>query len=160
MIRRIGVVILVLFVTMELSGCAGLKKKFTRKKKEEIVQEVYLSPEEYQKEPDEVLYKRHYLFWKTWHEDLMKNIGESYTTDNRCIIEIISNLEDMKKALTGKEAARLQLYIEDMKEIKGELVSRRSLTTGTKKRIGNRLRRAYREIRNQFAYKHAMKGIK
>ncbi len=59
---------LVLILFFSFTGCAALQRKFVRKKKKQEAPAPVITTFDYSKElrVDE-LYKRHFLFWKTWH---------------------------------------------------------------------------------------------
>ena len=75
-------ILLFLFGTLTSSGCTPLRKKFTRKKKEDKEQNQkfipVLEPVDY---PEKIYssldrYKHHYSLWKVWEKDLIQTIEE------------------------------------------------------------------------------------
>jgi len=151
-IKMLLTIVLVVLLAFEVTGCGPLKKKFTRKKKEAAPPPVYFELEKYSKEPNAVLYRRHYIYWKTWQEELINKIAQGYKKDMRCSLEIISNLRDMKRLLVEEKADELQAYIEQMQEIK-ETLDERYITIAIKKRAKHKLERMYRAIKREFSFK-------
>lgn len=151
MIRKILVIILVVLIGLEVTGCGPLKKKFTRKKKKEIPPPVYYELEKYSREPNIVLYKRHYIYWKTWQEELINKIGDKYKKDIRYADGIISNLQDMRRLLVKEKGDELAVFIDEMKKIK-TMLNDRSLRGANKIRIKNTLEKRYRKIKREFSY--------
>ena len=77
---------------LSLSGCAALKKKFTRKKKKTETP-VFYHVRKYDVKPSIDLYEKHYIFWINWHRELVMELGENFKSDTRSIQELRSNLE-------------------------------------------------------------------
>jgi len=150
--KRIYIAILTILLVFELSGCAAFKKKFTRKKKPREPETVYYELEEYAREPNAVLYKRHYIFWKTWQDELINKMGENHKKDMRCAGEIINSLQDMQRFLLREKAEELAPYIDEMEGIRQQL-SDRYIATASRKRLKRILQARYRQIRRAFPYK-------
>jgi len=155
---RISVLILAVMLIVETSGCAAFKKKFTRPRKEVKFEPVYFEPEVYGKKPNSVLYKQYYIFWKTWHEELISRIDQTHQKAVRCASETVINLNSMKKFLAGEKADKLQAYIDEMTNVKGEL-NKRYLSSASKMRMKRKLETAYRQIKREFAYKKVIDHI-
>ena len=62
------------------AGCATMQKKFTPKKKVQAQHSVvYLEEGPYQKKySNEYYYKTHYTLWKSWHSELLDNLGGNH----------------------------------------------------------------------------------
>ena len=71
-----------------ITGCAALKKKFTRKKKERKTP-VYYQVRKYDIKPSMELYEKHYIFWVNWHKNLVAELGNNYKSlgDNENIVK-------------------------------------------------------------------------
>jgi len=151
MIRKILVIILIVLIGLEVTGCGPLKRKFTRKKKKGTPPPVYYELEKYSREPNMVLYKRHYIYWKTWQEELINKIGDKHKKDIRYADGIISNLQDMRRLLAKEKGHELTVFIDEMKKIK-EKLNDRSLRGANKIRIKNTLEKRYRKIKREFSY--------
>ena len=91
-------------LTVSVGGCASLRKKFTRKKKEKTNEQAFvpvLDPIDYPPpsvSPEE-RYRYNYSLWKVWYRDLVKNIDgkESDKSQKYLVGQIIAQLEEMKK---------------------------------------------------------------
>lgn len=151
MIRRIAAIILVIVFALEATGCDAFRKKFVRKKNQERIQ-VYYEPEKYEKAPAEALYKKHYIYWKTLHEELTNNIGESPVNISRTAEGVVSNLQDMKRYLNEEKAAELETYIRQMEKIKSDLSGRHTSIAG-ERRAKRKSEEIYRKIKREFSYK-------
>lgn len=150
--KRIYIVILAILLVFELSGCAVLKKKFTRKKKPLEVETVYYELEEYSREPNGVLYKRYYTFWRTWQAELINKMGENPKKDMRCAGEIINSLQSMQRFLLREKADELAPYIDEMEGVRQQL-SDRNIATTSRKRLKRILEIRYRQMGNVFSYR-------
>lgn len=101
-------------LTAAVSGCASLRKKFVRKKKEKTGEQAFipvLDPIDYPApsvSPEE-RYRYHYSLLKVWHRDLIQNIdGRGSDKNQKYLVgRIIAQLEEMKKWVT--EAGQTEL---------------------------------------------------
>ena len=102
--------IVILFLCLSFAGCATLQKKFVRKKKEEEKPAPVITMYDYSKDlrTDE-LYKKHFLFWKTWQLELIGRMDATYKKRNDCYDHIIANLMEMQRYLRsmGRYCLRL-----------------------------------------------------
>jgi hypothetical protein len=105
-------------------GCEAFVRKFTRKpKKEESPQEeMVLAPQEY-KSPEmskEELYRQYFLFWKSWQDELIGSlsIGANHKKQISCINETLNNLEQLRLLLNETKQKELDIYINQLKELK------------------------------------------
>jgi hypothetical protein len=151
-IKRLFILILLFCVSLQLSGCTALQRKFTRKKKKPKLRiPAYKPIKEYDRRPTPELYKKHFVYWKTWQSSLIQTIGESKKRDIRAIKEIIGNLKDLKSMLTSEKAAELQSHIDKIVLLE-ERVSRRSLTKYDKDSVVRVLEKQERQIERSFRY--------
>ncbi|MCX5715937.1 MAG: hypothetical protein NTV07_03580 [Candidatus Omnitrophica bacterium] len=105
--------VLVLILCIGVSGCgAQWKKKFVRKRApQEGPEQVFVyEPKDYRPEPNPVLYKRSFVFWKSWQEELINRLGENRAADVRGFEEVLKNLDEMKGCLKDQKAAELEMY--------------------------------------------------
>jgi hypothetical protein len=162
LIKRIICAFLVCVLCLQASGCSilrPLKRKFIRKKKEEEpAPSIVTQFDRYEKEPNLKLYQRHYVYWKTWQEELISKIGENALKDLQCIRQIIANLNDMKRYLKEEKATGLDPIIAEMSEIK-ELIDRNILTDRHKDRVRRILEKNYRLLKREFYYKKVKEDI-
>ncbi|PIU42166.1 MAG: hypothetical protein COS99_01755 [Candidatus Omnitrophica bacterium CG07_land_8_20_14_0_80_42_15] len=151
-IRELFIILIAIFFIFESTGCETIQKKFVRKNKETKPIEKYYELEKYSREPSDVVYKRHYIYWKTWQEELINRISEdNYKKNMRCSSEIVSNLEDMQRYLVKEKAKELEPYINKMRDIAKEL-DNRLLGFAKKNQIKSMLEKTYREIKREFSY--------
>src|SRR3989338_4422986 len=73
--RKIIIFILLCSSLLGLAGCEAFKRKFIPKKKPEARKIVLYGQKEYIREPNEELYKKHFLFWKSWQGELAEALG-------------------------------------------------------------------------------------
>jgi len=137
---------------LSLSGCATLKRKFVRKKKKEEKQKVVLALEDYDKLIDyHELYKKHYLLWGYWHDELISALEKSYKKQRVCIDQVLEHLDSLKKYITPEKASLLEEYISRLEKIRKRLYGR-SLNDIEKDRISRELEKLKRLIDKEFRY--------
>jgi GH15 family glucan-1,4-alpha-glucosidase len=106
--------------TLNLAGCAQVQRKFTRKKKLTKIPH-YHPVRPYEKSPVPELYQKHYVYWQSWHSELLQVIGDNYKKDRRCISEAISNLRDMQTMLVPEKSAELGKIIAKLETVRAEI---------------------------------------
>ncbi|NQU95551.1 MAG: hypothetical protein HQ549_04900 [Candidatus Omnitrophica bacterium] len=147
--RRFLLISLILLLSMNLAGCASLKKKFTRKKKIEPKASFY-HVRAYDVKPSLELYEKHYIFWVNWHKELIQELGQNRKSDIRCTEEMTSNLWDMMALLEDDKAAALAPHLDETKKIK-EIIKKGNMTTANETRIRRILETEYRDIKRNFS---------
>src|SRR4030042_732606 len=152
--RVVATKILSLFILcslfLNLSGCAALKQKFTRKTKAKTGAPVYYQVKKYDIKPSIDLYEKHYIFWINWQRKLVSELGKNFKSDIRSTQEIVSNLEDMATLLTDEKALELEPHINVLGEIKG-IVSKSDMTKANETRIRRILENEYRVLQREFS---------
>ena len=148
-LQRFSVFLLVVFLTVSVSGCATLKKKFTRKKKEEKKPRYY-QVRKYDIKPSMELYEKHYIYWINWHRDMSQKLGRNAKRDRLNIQQLVGNLYDMRKILDDEEAARLEPHIETLRGVQ-KTVTTQNLDSGDAARIQNILDRELRIVKREFS---------
>ena len=121
--RMLNVFLAVLLVT-ELTGCATVQRKFTRKKKEpkHIAAAVYLEEGPYQKKySNDYYYKTHFTLWKTWQDELLNQLGGNSKKVARCAQEAYGNLVEINRYLIPEKQAELKPYLDSMTKISQQL---------------------------------------
>jgi len=122
-----GFVLVIFICSLVTSGCEPLRKKFTRKKKEEKKEEFIpvLEPQEYPAPAfnPEAEYKHRYNLWKLWYDDFMVGLDEKGSNKRQSYIlgQLIVQLEAMEQLLTGDRQAQLHQYKDTLREI-GQLL--------------------------------------
>lgn len=108
-------------LTLTANGCAPLRKKFIRKKKQDAEQArqfiPVLEPEDYpeQYHSPEEQYRHHYSLWKVWHKDLLQAV-ESNGSDKRQLYllnQTIEQLEEMGQWLAAGKQAEFMAIVEE-----------------------------------------------
>ena len=99
--RKTLTLCLAVVLVVSLSGCAAVKKKFTRKKKEQPISTVMHLEEEFVKPySNEYYYSSHFNMWKVWHEELLKFLDGNQKRRHRAGREVIAHLDQMKSYLS------------------------------------------------------------
>jgi hypothetical protein len=117
-----------LVLVFQLAGCESLGRKFVRKpdpqslKKEEVV----FAPQEYKDEgvTNADLYRQYFLYWKTWQDELIDSL-ESNGNRKRQIDSLnegLKNLDSIKVLIRPEAAARLEVYIKDLLELREAVI--------------------------------------
>ncbi len=145
-----GILICVLLVTS--IGCAGLQRKFTRKKKEEVKAGPVITTYDYAKDlrVDE-LYRKRFLFWKSWQGELIERMDGTYKKRMECYENAVMNLEEMRKYLSLARVKELDPFIEEIKSIDPDIKKKR-LSRSEKYRMSHMLEMTKRRIDKQFSY--------
>ncbi|MCM8780638.1 MAG: hypothetical protein NC908_01765 [Candidatus Omnitrophica bacterium] len=104
-------------------GCEAVARKFTRKpKREPPKEELVLVPEEYSgpQMTKEELYRQYFIFWKSWQGELVESLAYGTNQKKRIdtVTEAIKNLESMGTLLKEGSKTELDLYINQMKQLK------------------------------------------
>jgi hypothetical protein len=104
---------IVFLLCLALSGCGpSWKRKFVRKRAPQEAEPVFVyQPQDYQKEPNIERYQKHFVFWKSWHEELISELGNNRAGDIRAFEEALKDLSGMKGCLNDAKAAELDIYI-------------------------------------------------
>ncbi|MFH1854033.1 MAG: hypothetical protein ABH815_01850 [Candidatus Omnitrophota bacterium] len=144
--------LIIFLVCVSLCGCSGLQRKFTRNKKDEQKPAPVITTYDYSKElrVDE-LYRKHFLFWKSWHRELIDRMGGTYKKRVECYDYTIASLSEMKKYLKEPKAAELEEFIIRIKTIDPE-VRESGLSKSQQHRISQLLESTKRQIDRQFSY--------
>jgi len=124
------------FLVLNLVGCEAFVRKFTRKKKDTgQKEEMVLAPVEYKPTMDHVqLYKQHFLFWKSWHDELINALLMNSSQKKRidCAGQAVKNLINMRGLLAPDKQALLDKYLTRMADlqdlIKGDIYGRNNAT--------------------------------
>ncbi len=109
--------IMLMALLSQLTGCATVQKKFTRKKKEpaHVAAAIYFEEGPYQKKYSNVYYyKSHYTLWKTWHEDLVKGIGGNRRKTQRNAEETLNHLTEMRNYLIPEKQKELDPLVAEL----------------------------------------------
>jgi len=108
---------IILVFVAGLPGCASVQKKFTRKKKEAryIPKAVYFHEGAYQKKySNDYYYKTHYTLWKTWHTELVNQLGGNQKKVARSAQEALGHLTEMHRYLVPEKQSELAPTLESL----------------------------------------------
>jgi len=127
-LKNILFAFVVYFVILNFVGCEAFTRKFTRKSKNENLPqtEMVLVPEEYRDTMGkEELYHKYFLFWKSWHDELINSlsIGANHKKQIGSANEAIKNLEQLKAYLNAEKQKELDIYLNQLKTLK-ELITK------------------------------------
>lgn len=145
--------VIILILCVVFSGCAGLQRKFTRKKKkEEIRQAPVITTHDYAKDLRvEELYKKRFLFWRSWHGELIDRMDGAYKKRIECYDQAVMNLTEMESYLKVEVASELKPFVEDMKTISSD-IKKKKLSKGEQIKLKSLLEKAKRSIDKKFSY--------
>lgn len=151
--------IIVVILCIAIAGCAGLQRKFTRKKQKEEKPMAIVTTYDYAKEQriDE-LYKKRFLFWKSWHGELIDRMDGGYKKRTECYDQLIQNLLEMQKYLNDEKSKELDSFITEIKSI-DPAVKKVSLTNSESYRIRQILEKTKRLIDKRFSYSHVKDSL-
>lgn len=102
--------LLIAALAWNLSGCASVQKKFTRKPKQpkHVAKAIAFEQGPYQKKfSNEYYYKTHYTYWKAWQGEWIDGLGGNRKKTARNATEALSHLKQMKDYLKPEKAKEL-----------------------------------------------------
>ena len=131
------------FFLINLIGCQILPKKAEFKKEPEIetLQEEISPFSQYQAA---------YVYWKSWHKELIERLGVNSLKDKQCFRETTENLERMSSFLKKEQKEKLDAYISSLSEIK-EKMEKKTQSPSKIYNFKKELERIEREIEREFA---------
>lgn len=120
--KKFAALAVVVTLALSMGGCATAKKKFIRKKKEEVVRPVVFTEQAFVKEyTNKFYYIKHFNNWKTWNDELIDYLGRNAKRERRSFDEMISNLTSMLNYLKEPKRAELEAEIEKVNQLKDRL---------------------------------------
>jgi hypothetical protein len=136
-----------------VSGCASVQKKFTRKKKEKRTPNaIFIDEGPYQKQfSNEYYYKNHYTMWKSWHDELLGQLGGNRKKVERCAQEAYNHLSDMANYLQPEKRAELKPLVEDLSRLVTKIESG-SYSDSDEGGMRSELEKIKRLVANDFYY--------
>jgi len=140
------------------SGCAPLKKKFTRKKKEGDQQQKFvpvLEPIDYevvQYSPQE-RYHQAYSLWAVWQKDLLLSMEKKVNSKNQKYLldKIVVQLEEMKKWLSNDKKLKLEDVVLEYKDIRDKFQN--AVNLGNIRSVKRQIESNGKKIRLEFSFK-------
>lgn len=152
------ILVILVAVTLALSGCAQMKDKFIRKPKEKKRIQRYRAVKTYDIHPSLELYTKRYVFWKNWHREILAVLRDANHKKKVVAIEQeVSNLMDMRNMLTDEKSDQLQELIDKMSEVE-TVIKKERITQGNETRVRKKLESLGRKIKADFSYRK-MKGF-
>lgn len=120
--RKAALAALVIVLVTGVTGCATVKKKFTRKTDTAPARPVVFTEKEFVKPyTNEYYYTNNYNLWKVWHEELLNSIGGNTKHLNRSGEEAIARLKEMqgyleepKRAELGEQVVQIERAVDDL----------------------------------------------
>ena len=151
--KRFFISIFALVLLVSFTGCAALQRKFTRKKKKEEGRIVpVITTYDYSKDLRvEELYKKRFLFWKTWHSELIDRMDAGHKKRSACFDNALENMIEMRKYLASPKAEELDPYIKKMMSI-GKDIEEERLTRSEEYNIRQALEKIKRQINKNFSF--------
>lgn len=151
------VVLGIMSLTLTLSGCDTLKRKFTRKKKaqaEDMDFNPVLEPQEYpapESNPAEN-YKQHYALLKVWYQDLWSNLQDKATDKKMAytLKQIKAQIEIMRTLVTEDKQKELDKLAGFLKYFDEALLQPSPLRN--KVRMESDLRSFYHQLLAQLTF--------
>jgi hypothetical protein len=145
-------VVIVIVLCLCIAGCGGLQRKFARKKKEEVKTPAIVTTYDYPiAERVEELYKKRFLFWKSWQGELIDRIDDNYKKRVECYDQLMQNLFEMQKYLSDEKYKELEAFITEIKSV-GPVVKKMDLRGSEKHRVAQVLEKTKRLIDKRFSY--------
>ena len=149
---RILTKFIILVLCFSLTGCAGLQRKFVRKKKQQDRVAPVVTTRDYSKGLRVAeLYKKHFLFWKAWQLELIDRLDAAYKKRVSCYDYTVDSLMEMKKYMRASKAEELDPFIKDIESMES-LIKKKRLTKSQKYKIKQVLERTRRQIEKKFSY--------
>ena len=151
MVFRYAVIII---LSISIAGCAGMQRKFSRKKHKEEKISTVVTTYDYAKElrVDE-LYKKRFLFWKSWQGELIDRMGDGYKKRAECYDQLMQNLLEMQKYLNDEKYKEIESFIVEIKSVDHD-IKKIDLTQSERYRIMQLLEKTRRRIDKRFSYSH------
>lgn len=151
----LSIVVALCVLVVSAGGCASLRKKFTRKKKEKAGEQAFipvLDPIDYPApsvSPEE-RYRYHYSLWKVWQRDLVQKIDSKESDKNQKYLvgQIIAQLEEMKKWVTEARQKELSDAVGEWNAVLA-MYDRPAAMRGTMS-LRRKVEAVAKKIRNRF----------
>lgn len=146
-------------LSTSLCGCASFKKKFVRKPKDIEKPTPIMHTKDYTQEyPNILLYKKHYLFWRYWQEELINSLGSNRKKEFRCARSALDELKALGNYLIPEGKESLAPYIAELESITKQILSKRLIGSQVSK-LKRELEKHKRNVQRSFFYKDVEKWI-
>jgi hypothetical protein len=123
LMKKILIIFLLIALMFSTNGCYTLRKKFTRQKKYQKEQPVYVGFKDYPNKPTKEAYLDYYLFVRGWLDDLVDALqkGTSLKREKRAIDEAIMNMEQIIGFFNQEGKEKIYPLYEDLSGFKKEV---------------------------------------
>jgi len=154
--------ILYFLFSTSLCGCEAFRKKFVRKPKRRKEVKTVIQTQEYESQYSiGEIYRKYFLFWRTWHEELLNSLNVQDGNRKKRIFaakKIIENLQQMQKLLSPQMQQELEAFILKQRGIV-EKLDRYNLSHGRRLHIKSTLEKQRRQIQREFNYKRIQEHL-
>jgi hypothetical protein len=150
--RRFLMWVFISILCISFAGCAGLQRKFTRKKKKEERPVPVITTYDYAKDlrVDE-LYKKHFLYWRTWQDELIERMEDTYKKRIECYDNAVIHLMEIRGYLRDTKAEELEPFLKEIKSIDPD-IRKKVLSKSEIYRMRHMLEITRRQIDKRFCY--------
>jgi len=155
-VKPILKLVIAFWLIINLAGCEAFIRKFTRKPRKENLprEEMVIAPEEY-KAPlstKEEQYHQYFLYWKSWQDELIESLSSSTNPKKQlsCVNEAIKNLEQIRILLKAEKQKKLDVQINQLKNLRDALSSDIYGTSADRNRLS--AERIRRNIMQDFSF--------
>ena len=114
--RKVNIFFIFIVITIFLSGCYSLRKKFVRKRKSKKPQPVYVDFKEYPPDNPQDLYDNYYLFAAAWMDEIVNGLSGSYNykRQRHAFSEVMHNLDRINSIFTEEGKSKLKPIYDEM----------------------------------------------
>ena len=148
----------VVIVSLVVSGCESLRKKFTRQKKKDSEQSdqfiPVLEPEQY---PEKVYspandYKYHFSLWQVWQKELSTAVFERESNKRQLYMlnQAIVQVDALKKLVGAEKQSGLEEVLKGLRTLHGTIENPAPMHDNFM--ILNQLKSLDRKMRNNYSF--------
>jgi hypothetical protein len=157
--KKMMIILMAAFIAINLTGCDALQRKFTRKKKAPVKMPRIFQEKKYVKSPTPELYQKHYVYWMTWHSEVLQKLGKNRLRCERCMEELIGHLQDMQNMLVPEKGGELTPHIKNLMTVR-DMIMKDDLGKGNETYARMTLEREDRYIKREFSLSKVRKYIR
>lgn len=159
-IGRFCFLLSVICLLYSLTGCEAFKRKFIPKKKPQPRRLALYEEKEYAKEPSGELYKKHFLFWKSWQGELAEALGAgNHLKEISCAESAVVELGIAKSLLVDDKKRELEAELAKLAQIRDE-IKEGELSFASASRLKRDVERLKTRIEKRFSYSKVKDYIK
>lgn len=142
-------ILIIIFVCISISGCAALKEKFTRKKPPQKITPIIEIKDYSMSIKVDKLYKKHFVFWKSWEEELIQNLDKNIKKRRLSYRESLMELKTLSSFLKQQKQEELKPYIKELEKM-GHQIEKHYLSKVEKHRLRIKLKKHKRIVDREF----------